>query len=277
MANRYITENATRLSLVAVLLVLGACRRDGVITDPNKIPRAVAKVSEIAGQPADQFMMSGGAIVVPFDGSPVEVRLDGRESSDADGTIEEYRWFSATPGPGGTGRFVPDGEESDWPENTARPTVTLDERRWSFTLWVVDNEGAVSNPSTITLVVGEPPDPMMGGDEDAGSVPVEPVDPAVVAECVGTVFDGVADPCKECICSLDDGCRTAVAETECNEACWALISCVGRNCPDYAEMAAANDFSCLVANCMPELTAGQTGAAAAGACARMCPDACRSM
>ena len=81
--------------------------------------------------------------------------------------------------------------------------------------------------------------------------------------------------------------RSAVANpmvdppaTGCNEACWTFIGCLGAKCPMFRAMAAQMppDYSCLTTNCMAEFTAGQTGAAAVGACIAMgCTEQCRAM
>jgi hypothetical protein len=75
-----------------------------------------------------------------------------------DGTIVAYRWLSATPPDAGAGRELAQGEQPGWPDDVAQPRVTLGEGAWAFSLWVTDNEGAVSDPDTIKLIVGEAPE-----------------------------------------------------------------------------------------------------------------------
>jgi hypothetical protein len=243
--------HGTAIALLAIATIAG-CRENPLIPEGNSKPQANA----------------GDDMTLDFSGTPVTVELDGRGSSDDDGEIVEYVWLSGTPLPAQDagmgmepvvpgGRLVPEGEEATWPDDEARPTVVLGEGVWNFSLWVRDDSGALSAPDSVTIFVGSSADP--------------------VAECAATVASVVADPCKECLCGLDDMCKMAVAETACNADCWALISCVGANCPDFAAMAAMMDYTCLTTNCSAELAAGMAGATPAGACARMCPEACAPM
>jgi hypothetical protein len=266
---------ATKLvwvTLLVVLAVIAGCRRDGLVHPPNELPAAVARITMVNGQPAEGFLM-GEELKVPFDGTnPVQVTLDGSQSTDKDGTIATFRWFSGTLDADGKGRRVPEGQDATWPPDEMSPTVTVGEGVWTFSLWVVDDGGATSEPATVTITVGEPMEP------DAGSMGGG----ATVAECVMNVVPDVPEACRMCICDIDDACRMNVVQTACDAACWALISCVGANCPDFAMMAMAGDYSCLTGNCMAQLTAamgGSTpmGATPAGACARMCPDECAAM
>lgn len=254
------------LALLSALTAVAGCRRDGLVKPPNDLPVATARITMVNGMPADAFTMEG-EIAVPFAGTPVQVTLDGSQSVDDDGAITQYRWFSGTMAMT-RGRLVPEGEQPTWPADEMSPTVTLGEGAWSFTLWVVDNDGAISEPATVSITVGEPMEPVM---PDAGGGGVE--------ECVAAVVPDVPEACRMCICDIDDMCRMNVVQSACDAACWALISCVGTNCPDFATMAMMGDYSCLTGNCMAQLTAAMSGptpmgATPAGACARMCPDEC---
>lgn len=243
-------------TLVAAALCLGivACRQQLVI-DPNNAPIADARaVDPATGMPV------GDKIEVAYAGTPVTITLDGSASRDAEGRVAGYRWLSATlDADAGRNRVVPAGQAGDWPADTERVDVMLDEGEWVFNLWVVDDEGLISQPDRITVKVG-------GGD------------PA--AECAGQVADVVSDACATCICGIES-CRPMVIASACDGPCWELIQCIGANCPDFQAMAAMSDFSCLTTNCMAQYTAsmgGATpmGATPAGACARMCPAECSS-
>ncbi|HWW82941.1 MAG TPA: hypothetical protein VNZ26_05020, partial [Vicinamibacterales bacterium] len=156
---------------VGILAVAGAtlgCHADLAILPANQIPVADARVFR-NGQSYNE-RMDGGAAELMFDytGSPVMVTLDGSYSSDSDGSIVAYQWLSATPAPdGGTQlpdgstmlRFVPAGAAPNWPGTAERPQVELGEGIWSFSLWVTDNRGAVSQPDTIKITVGKVVDP----------------------------------------------------------------------------------------------------------------------
>ena len=151
---------SSRAALSITLLVVAAtgCRKTYVDADKNRVPVAVARAYDPSGEPVDSTANDGVGPVFPFSGQPVEVRLNGTASTDMDGTIAAYRWLSATQRDGGAGRIVAEGAEPDWPDDEAEPRVTLGEGAWSFALWVTDDRGAISNPDTIDLIVGEPPD-----------------------------------------------------------------------------------------------------------------------
>jgi hypothetical protein len=53
-----------------------------------------------------------------------------------------------------TGRWVPEGEQTDWPEDVERPSVRLPgPGKYSFALWVTDDRGRISDPNTLTIEV----------------------------------------------------------------------------------------------------------------------------
>jgi hypothetical protein len=242
----------------------------------NKVPFAKALVVDPDGNSVE-------AATFPYDGSPIAVTLDGSQSTDNDGVIVRYAWFSATSatpapsagaaGAGGAGgaaagaagagaagapsiggRIVPDGESADWPEDTKKPTVMLPQGIWKFSLWVIDNAGGTSDPSVVTVRVG--------------------VDPVMM--CVGGInpVATITDACKTCLCTQSDTCR--MASTACDETCWGLINCIVTKCPDFTAMAAKMDFSCFTANCS-SFSGGISGSMAATPCLMACPDDCMAM
>jgi len=243
---------AVSVSIAALSVGVIACRQQ-VLVDANNAPIASAR----AVDPATGMSVEG-KLEVAYAGEPVTITLDGTQSRDAEGPVTAYRWLSATADPdAGTYRAVPAGQPADWPADTARVDVTLEQGDWAFNLWVGDEDGDFSLPATITIKVG-------GADP--------------VAECAGQIPDVVNDACATCICGIES-CRPMVIESGCDGPCWELIQCVGTNCPDFVSMAAMMDYSCLTTNCMAEYTAsmgGATpmGATPAGACARMCPAEC---
>ncbi|MEE4329355.1 MAG: PKD domain-containing protein [Wenzhouxiangella sp.] len=72
---------------------------------------------------------------------PETIRLDGRGSSDPDGSIAKYLWFR-------TSSRDPD------PDDVVRPEVKLGEgRKHSFRLIVQDDDGELSAPSEVTIIL----------------------------------------------------------------------------------------------------------------------------
>jgi hypothetical protein len=166
---------------------------------------------------------AGPMQTLEYMGSPVTVKLEG-SGSDPDGTIASYRWLSGTRAEGGNGRM---GED---PQDVASPTVTLDRGEWIFTLWVTDNEGAVSLPSTVLIKVGMDITP-----EQMACFDFVPAMPGVPQ-----------DDCKLCLCGIDAMCRDATMI--CDKPCWDFYACVQNSCGDLlADMTALAD--CVRANC----------------------------
>jgi hypothetical protein len=248
---------------VGILVVAGsalACHADLGILPPNLPPIADARILR-DGQ-SYNARIDGGAAELRFDysGSPVMVTLDGTKSYDPDGTIVAYQWLSATLAPDGGMqlpdgatmlRFVPPGAPPNWPGTAAQPQVELGQGTWSFSLWVTDNQGAVSQPDTITITVG--------------------VDP--VKQCADNVVSTEPAACSQCLCSQSDTCRAAVTADKCDQTCWNLVNCIAANCPDFQAMAAKMDYSCVTANCAAYV-GGSTGATPVAPCFNACTNQC---
>jgi hypothetical protein len=146
--------SSTPIFVVCLAALSGACSDNLQIKNTNLKPVAVARVL-------------GGEGLMPsfvFSGEARELTLDGSASSDPDGQIRVYRWASATPqrdaddaGADDLGmhrRWVPDGAEPNWPDDVEQPVVQLSAAgRYAFTLWVIDDQGLVSDPSSVTLVL----------------------------------------------------------------------------------------------------------------------------
>jgi hypothetical protein len=153
---------------------------------------------------------AGETQTIDYSGSPITVTLDGSGSSDTDGTIVTYLWFSGVDAPdGGMGRSGPD------PDDVMSPKVTLDAGSWAFTLFVFDNDGGVSSASTVTIEVG--------------GVAITPE----VTECVDAALPTIAEDCRLCLCAFDDACRTAI--TGCDQGCWDFFTCVQNSCGDISD------------------------------------------
>jgi hypothetical protein len=143
-------SRVTTLSLVLLAAPgLFACRQNPLVKPANPPPRAVARANTTEIAP-------GGSVT-----------LDATGSTDINGTVAGYRWLSGTKKPDGTpGRNIPPGvpEGVTWPADGPTVTVTLPEQGWwVFTLWVVDDLGAISDPSTVTIKVGSPTEPSPTG------------------------------------------------------------------------------------------------------------------
>ena len=139
----------------------------------------------------------------------------------------------------------------------ARSQLELGQGTWSFSLWVTDNQGAVSQPDTITITVG--------------------VDP--IKQCADNVLSTEPAACSQCLCSQSgtqgDMCRAAVTVDKCDQTCWNLVNCIAAMCPDFQAMAAKMppDYSCVTANCAAYI-GGSTGATPVAPCFNACTNEC---
>ena len=97
--------------------------------------------------------------------SGTEVTLDGSESMDDDGTVQYYAWVRT----GGTGDpLALTGADTDMPTFTPRLSGGADDVTHIFTLWVSDNDLAVSEADTVTVMVTAPTAPNMVPVANAG-------------------------------------------------------------------------------------------------------------
>ena len=97
--------------------------------------------------------------------SGTEVTLDGSESMDEDGTVQYYAWVRT----GGTGDpLALTDADTDMPTFTPRLSGGIDDVTHIFTLWVSDNDLAVSEADTVTVTVTAPTAPNMVPVADAG-------------------------------------------------------------------------------------------------------------
>jgi hypothetical protein len=139
----------TRVSLSLGLLItpaLLACRQNPLVQPANPAPKAVA-VANPATYPQ----------------APATVTLDATGSTDDNGSIATYQWFSATAKPNGEpGRLVPEGQSLNWPDDKPTVSVELPEGIWTFGLWVTDDQGVTGAPGYVTVTVGDPPAPAAG-------------------------------------------------------------------------------------------------------------------
>ena len=97
--------------------------------------------------------------------SGTEVTLDGSESMDEDGTVQYYAWVRT----GGTGDpLALTGADTDMPTFTPRLSGGTDDVTHIFTLWVSDNDLAISKADTVTVTVTAPTAPNVVPVADAG-------------------------------------------------------------------------------------------------------------
>lgn len=247
--------------IVPVAFVLAAiagsgCRETPLVPDSNQTPIADAQFINAVGMSVDEVVGKGmdpNALIIPFNGQPVAVTLNGSASKD-DGKITKYQWLSGDKG------MATGPKRGMDPMDIAQPVVTLGQGTFTFVLWVTDDQGVVSQPNSVMLTVGA----------------IDPANDPAVLECASNVLDMVTDPCKMCICTQNADCRAKVVETACDENCWGLISCIATNCPNFAAMAAMMDYSCFTAAGCTAFIAGQTAATAAGPCITPCAAMCRS-
>jgi len=228
-------NHAMITACVLVLALVGAgCLRDESL-DTNRNPLANA----------------GGDQEHEFEGQPITVTLDGTKSRDLDGEITGYEWrpvvLDASDGGMPDAGAGASADEPPDPRDIAKPKLELGRGTYHFTLWVLDDGGARSNPDTVTVKIGGDP----------------------VQECVAGAFEGLDDACRQCVCGQGEACQTAVPN--CNGDCWGLIGCIAAFCPTFTmDM----DASCVITNCARFVAGGQTGAMAAGGCVEPCATEC---
>src|SRR5262249_14230995 len=156
----------------------------------NQPPIADARVL-VDGKGVNERTDGPDALKFGYSGAPVTLTLDASKSSDPDGKITAYRWLSGTTAPdggiplpngmGGSRRGVPLGAAPDWPEDVVAPQIELDKGIWAFSLWVVDDEGAISTPDSIKITIGDVVDP-------------------VVQQCADHVLKSEPEACRRCVC-----------------------------------------------------------------------------
>jgi len=148
-----------RILLFGAVLTLTACTE---LEIQNKPPKAKAQ------------LLANGALVdldvampppIAFTGAPIAIVLDGTLSSDEDGSVATYLWM-ATDAPAyeryaGNGR-VDSGILPPFagdPPPVVAPQLSLGEGTYKYSLWVTDDEGLTSDPSTLEFTIGAAPAP----------------------------------------------------------------------------------------------------------------------
>ncbi|MDH5674459.1 MAG: hypothetical protein OEZ06_20195 [Myxococcales bacterium] len=207
------------------------------------------------------------------DGGEVAVTLDASNSLDEDGSVESYRWIRTDVS--AEARLMGDDREVDPADETKSSiTVSLPLGAHRYSLWVTDNEGAVSSPATVTLNI-------------------------VSTAACKAAYGSDNDACASCMCQASDGpegmsgCRTEVTNCLDNPddtwttLCTAVVVCAGMTgcesagcyaddtCKAELDMAVA-DYGGFPAGCQVGPTEAPCPAATAlGACqTEKCADVC---
>jgi hypothetical protein len=155
--NTHTALRARRLSLFSCLclaLVAGCLK-----VESNKPPLAKIVVKQ-----GSDTIAPGASIA--FSGTAIKLTLDGTGSSDADGEVVEYLWLRtdlpasahfddsgvAPDEDGGSPSTVAAATDSPAPKPMTEVTLKLP-GKYRYSLWVTDNDGAVSAPVSVTLSV----------------------------------------------------------------------------------------------------------------------------
>jgi hypothetical protein len=223
------------LALLAPL-TLGACSKFEIENAP---PVAVAQV-----------LVNGTAAnieePIPFMGAPLAITLDGNASTDEDGRVASYRWLQtdvsnieryAGNGLVDAGTLPPFA--GDPPAGPA-PSVSLGEGTYQYSLWVTDDEGAVSEPATVEFTIKTPTNYMP--DAMCKMNYMSAIAECVDCVCTPTAMMGCLDNYNACYLNTDAMFVTL---------CTAIVNC--------AREKGCTGMACNAADkCMAEITAGAT-------------------
>lgn len=200
-------------------------------------PLALAGCSEfdIENQPpvaAVQLLVNGAPFdtkdPVPFMGGPAAVTLDGSGSSDEDGTIVKYLWLQTdVPNDvryglgdaGALGPFMGD------PPPVASPQLSLGEGTYQYSVWVTDDEDAISEPATIEFTVKTPSNYMP--DAACKAAYMSDIPECVDCVCTPTAMMGCLDNYTACYVNADP---TFVMLCTAIIDCSRMVGCAGSAC-----------------------------------------------
>ncbi|MBN1627717.1 MAG: PKD domain-containing protein, partial [Deltaproteobacteria bacterium] len=131
-------EQPTHTYLAAGTYTMSLIVSDGQLQSDPASTQAIVDASASIPPVADAGF--NRTFTLPSGQTQMDVMLDGSGSSDADGTIAGYDW-SGTPDP----------------EDIASPVVSLSEGMYTFTLVVTDDDGAPSDPASVTITIEPAP------------------------------------------------------------------------------------------------------------------------
>jgi hypothetical protein len=121
------------LSAGSYTFTLVVTDNSGAVSQPSTV---TITVNPPSNQPPVANPGTNRTVSIPYGQTNVKVTLDGSASTDPDGTIAGYTW-SGTPKP----------------DNVIKPTVTLAEGSFTFSLVVTDNNGAASASKNVVITV----------------------------------------------------------------------------------------------------------------------------
>lgn len=204
---------------------------------------------EVKNQPpvAEVQLLVNGAVFdtkdpIPFMGAPVALTLDGTLSSDHDGDVVKYEWLRTDVAPnvrydaGVTNINMYTGD----PMPVASPQLTLGEGTYQYSLWVTDDEDAISDPATVEFIVKTPTNYMP--DATCAAMYMSDIPECVDCVCTPTATMGCLDNFAACYQNPDPMFVTL---------CKAIIDCARtKGC--------VGDACFTPALCQAEITAGVT-------------------
>jgi hypothetical protein len=230
----------------------------------DKPPTAVAQII-VAGAP-----VKSGA-VIPFMDMPVTVQLDGTQSTDADGTIVSYKWLetdvpASARFPDGGAAFTGD------PGNNSQVQVTLSAGKKRYSLWVMDDKGLISAPSTVVVQIGPPP-PVP--DMACAAAYMNPKKTCNDCACAPKAMMGCLDEFKACEMNADKDFAakcTAVVKCALAKNCSGAACYVAGVCMTEIDMASGGDATtCMGDPTMNACAAATTfGTCTTTTCAKAC-------
>lgn len=272
-----------RVALALGMLGLAGCLGQNV---DDKIPKAVIEV-QVGG------MLVDATKPIPFSGMPVVVMLDGSKSSDEDGQVVGYTWFRTDFPAASRVAYAHDGgvppADSGLPAFTGDPppspqvTLTLNAGKYRYSLWVKDNKGEISAPTSVSLQIGAPPAKFVAmPDMTCAMQSMNPKKDCKDCTCTPNAMGGCLDEFNMCFNNQDAAFSAACSAFA---TCSVTKPCTGSTCvtanPCAAEMtAAATYMGGSLAMCTPDMAAMNPCAAAAAlsACTNktsMCASACK--
>jgi hypothetical protein len=259
-------------ALLALLSLLSLLSLDGCsrFTVENELPEA--KV---------QLLMNGMPVnikdPIPFMGAPLTFTLDGSMSSDDDGTIVKFLWLDSDAPPSArydAGIMDLNTFTGD-PMPAPSPQVTLGEGHHQFSLWVTDDEGAISAPATLEFTIETPsvfmPDPA------CKMTYMSAIPECVDCVCTPTAMKGCLDNYNACYLNPDPMFVTlckAIVDCAREKSCVSTACYTPALCGPQIDAAAAYNGGVL-ADCQSTAPTNPCAASAQlGACTSLAMGAC---